>query len=120
MKVLKTTPYLTIKMNLNQYNYNLPEELIAQKAFSPRDHCKLLILKNNNITHKKFYNIINYLETGDVLVINETKVKRCKLIGNKETGSPVELTLIKQSDNNIYETRIKGNQEKVGNLFSKI
>jgi len=119
MKVLKTTPYLTIKMNLNQYNYNLPEELIAQKAFSPRDHCKLLILKNNNITHKKFYNIINYLETGDVLVINETKVKRCKLIGNKETGSPVELTLIKQSDNNIYETRIKGKPREGRKLIFK-
>ena len=90
-------------MNLNQYNYNLPEELIAQKAFSPRDHCKLLVLKDNKIEHKKFYEIIDYLQAGDVLVINETKVKRCKLIGNKETGSPVEVTLVKRLKKNKKE-----------------
>ncbi|MBT6774584.1 tRNA preQ1(34) S-adenosylmethionine ribosyltransferase-isomerase QueA [Candidatus Woesearchaeota archaeon] len=95
-------------MNLDQYNYHLPEELIAQKAFSPRDHCKLLILKNNKIIHKKFYNIIDYLESGDVLVINETKVKRCKLIGKKESGSPVEVTLIKPLENNKFVARVKG------------
>jgi len=95
-------------MNLNEYNYNLPEELIAQKAFSPRDHCKLLILKDNKIEHKKFFEIVDYLEAGDVLVINETKVKRCKLIGQKESGSPVEVTLIKKLDDNKFIARVKG------------
>ena len=94
-------------VELEEYNYNLPEELIAQKAFSPRDHCKLLILRDN-VEHKKFYEIIDYLQEGDVLVINETKVKRCKLMGKKETGSPVEVTLVNKLKDNIYETRIKG------------
>ena len=94
-------------VQLEQYNYNLPEELIAQKAFSPRDHCKLLVLKDK-VEHKKFYEIIGYLQEGDVLVINETKVKRCKLMGKKETGSPVEVTLVNKLKDNIYETRIKG------------
>ncbi len=111
-------------MNLSQYNYNLPEELIAQKAHHPRDYCKLLVLRDK-VLHKKFYEIIDFLEAGDVLVINETKVKRCKLMGNKETGSPVEVTLVKRLEDNVYETRIKG-KPRVGrelifeNLTGKI
>ena len=57
-------------MRLSDFNYNLPKEFIAQKPVSPRDHSKLMII-NNNIQHKKFYNIIDYLRKDDVLVINE-------------------------------------------------
>ncbi|PIZ51770.1 tRNA preQ1(34) S-adenosylmethionine ribosyltransferase-isomerase QueA [Candidatus Woesearchaeota archaeon CG_4_10_14_0_2_um_filter_33_13] len=112
-------------MNLEDYNYHLPEELIAQKAFYPRDHCKLMVIKEDKFLHQKFYEIIDFLQHGDVLVINETKVRRCKLIGKKETGSPVEVTLVKHLGNNFYETRIKG-KPKVGkklifvNLTGKI
>ena len=74
------------KIDLADYNYHLPKELIAQKACHPKDQCRLMVLHGRRIEHKKFYQIINYLEPEDVLVLNETKVRKCKLLGKKETG----------------------------------
>lgn len=99
-------------MNLSDYNYPLPKELIAQEAFHPRDKCKLMVLQGNKIEHKIFSDIINYLESGDVLVLNETKVRKCKLLGKKETGGKIEVTLVKQIEKITYETRIKGRNLK--------
>jgi S-adenosylmethionine:tRNA ribosyltransferase-isomerase len=82
-------------LNLDDYDYHLPQEMIAQKAFHPRDHCKLLVLKDNRIEHKTFFQIIDYLQQGDILVLNETKVQHCKLLGKKETGAKVEVTIVR-------------------------
>ena len=79
-------------MKLSDFDYNLPKKYIAQKPKVPRDHSKLMIV-NSLIEHKRFYNIIDYLQKGDVLVVNETKVIPAKLVGRKETGSPAELII---------------------------
>jgi S-adenosylmethionine:tRNA ribosyltransferase-isomerase len=101
-------------ISLEDYNYHLPLDRIAQQAFHPRDHCKLMILKDNQIIHKKFYDIINYLNKDDILVLNETKVQHCKLLGKKETGAKIEVTIVRNLGNNSYETRIKGGKLKEG------
>ena len=108
-------------MHLSSYDYPLPSELIAQQAFSPRDHCRLMVLQGKQIEHKKFYDIIDYLNPGDVLVLNETKVKRCKLRGIKETGGKVEVVLVKNLKKKVYQCRIKGRnlREGIKLLFPK-
>jgi len=86
-------------MNLSDFDYNLPEELIAQTPIAKRDNSKLLILdKNNgNIKHQTFSDILNELNNGDVLVLNDTKVIPARLIGTKEeTGAIIELLLLKE------------------------
>jgi len=103
-----------MKINLEDYDYHLPSELIAQEAFHPRDKCKFMILKGEKIEHKIFSDIIDYLQEGDVLVLNETKVSRCKLVGNKETGGKIIVTLVKHLGKNLYETRIKGGKIREG------
>jgi len=100
-------------MDLQEYNYNLPPELIAQSAVHPHDHCRLLIIKDH-FEHKQFYQIIDYLEKGDILVINDSKVRRCKLSGTKSTGGKVEAVLLKQIAHLTYQTRIKGRNLKSG------
>jgi len=93
-------------VNLSDFDYNLPEELIAQTPISKRDSSNLLLLdKNNgNIKHEKFNNIINELNAGDVLVLNDTKVIPARLIGSKvETNAVIELLLLKDLGDNIWE-----------------
>lgn len=84
-------------MKLSNFDYNLPKELIAQIPTEPRDHSRLLVLgkKNGGIKHKKFFNIIDYLKKGDILVMNNSKVFPARLIGQKEgTGGRVEVFLL--------------------------
>lgn len=93
-------------MNLSDFDYNLPEELIAQTPVAKRDNSKLLILdKNNgNIKHQTFSDILNELNNGDVLVLNDTKVIPARLIGTKEeTGAIIELLLLKELGNDTWE-----------------
>ena len=93
-------------MNLSDFDYNLPEELIAQTPIKERDASKLMLLnkKDGNIKHEHFNNIINELEKGDVLVLNNTKVIPARLIGSKEeTNAVIELLLLKDLGNNIWE-----------------
>ncbi len=99
-------------INLEDYNYHLPLTQIAQEAFHPRDQCKLMILKDQEILHKKFYHIIDYLEPNDILVLNETKVQHAKIEGKKETGAKIIVTLTKKITPLQYEARIKGNKLK--------
>jgi len=82
------------KYDLNDYNYELPKEFIAQEQAKPRTHSKLMVVKENgNIVHDRFYNIINYLQKDDVLVINDSKVIKAKLTGKKETSGKIELLM---------------------------
>jgi len=90
---------------LSTYNFNLPKELIAQKPVSPPDKCRLLILnrKSKKITDEKFLNLPDYLQKGDVLVFNNSKVIPARLMGRKITGGKVEILLLRQIKPNIWE-----------------
>ena len=93
-------------MKTEDFNYNLPEELIAQTPLKERSSSRLLVLNKNNgnIKHEHFYNIINYLHKGDVLVLNDTKVIPARLIGAKEeTNAVIELLLLKELNDNMWE-----------------
>ena len=96
-------------MNIKEFDFELPEELIAQHAIEPRDHSKLLVLNKNKRTreHKKFFNIINFLKKDDILVINRTKVIPARLFGKKETGSVMECFLLKRYDLYTWEVLLK-------------
>lgn len=93
-------------MNIEEYNYDLPEKFIAQTPLSNRSDSKLLLLNkdNGNIKEEVFKNIINYLNRGDVLVLNDTKVIPARLIGEKEdTKAIIELLLLKDIEGDIWE-----------------
>lgn len=93
-------------MNINLFDYYLPEELIAQSPSEKRDHSRLLAVNRENHTYedKHFYDIIDYLKPGDVLVRNNTKVIPARLLGIKEkTGAHCELLLLKQLEGDNWE-----------------
>ena len=97
-------------MDINLFDFYLPEELIAQKPSDKRDHSRLLAIDKINKTYedKIFYNILDYLRPGDVLVRNNTKVIPARLIGVKEvTGAHVELLLLKQLEGDVWECLTK-------------
>ena len=97
-------------MDINLFDFDLPEELIAQKPSDKRDHSRLLVIDKINKTYEDrlFYNIIDYLRPGDVLVRNNTKVIPARLHGVKEvTGAHVETLLLKQVDGDIWECLTK-------------
>ncbi len=93
-------------MKLSDFDYELPEELIAQTPISKRDTSRLMLLdkKTGEITHKHFHDILEEFHDGDVLVLNDTKVIPARLIGTKEeTGAVIELLLLKDMGENIWE-----------------
>lgn len=97
-------------MKVSDFNYNLPKELIAQVPIKDRDQSRLMVLdrKNKTIEHKIFKDIIDYLEPGDCLVRNNTKVILARLYGVKEeTGANVEFLLLKRVDGDIWEVMVK-------------
>ena len=98
-------------LKLSDYNYHLPEELIAQTPTEPRDHSRLLILSKDTgaIEHKHFYNIVDYLHSGDVLVVNNSKVFPARLLGKKrESGGKVEVFLLKNLAGKKWECLLGG------------
>ena len=97
-------------MDINLFDFYLPEELIAQKPSDKRDHSRLLAINKNTKTYedRHFYDILEYLRPGDVLVRNNTKVIPARLIGIKEiTGAHCELLLLKQVEDDIWECLTK-------------
>lgn len=109
-------------MKVNDFDYDLPEELIAQFPLEKRDTSRLMVLNRaaKTIEHKHFYDIGAYLRPGDVLVRNNTKVIPARLYGIKEkTGARVEVLLLKQKENDIWECLV-GNAKtiKVGSIVS--
>ena len=97
-------------MKLEDFDYYLPEELIAQTPLVKRDESRLLVLdkETGNIEHKKFYDIIDYLNPGDTLVLNDTKVLPARLIGTKEeTGAVIEVLLLKNIEGDKWECLTK-------------
>ena len=93
-------------MKTSDFDFDLPQELIAQTPLLNRDESRLLVLykSTGEIEHKKFRNILDYLNSGDVLVINDTKVIPARLMGVKEdTGAVIELLLLKDMGNDVWE-----------------
>jgi len=104
-------------MKVSDFNYNLPEELIAQTPIAKRDESRLMVLDKDNktIEHKIFKNIIEYLKPGDVLVRNNTKVLPARIYGKKETGANVEFLLLNNIEGDSWETIVRpGNKLHVG------
>ena len=97
-------------MKTADFDYELPQELIAQDPLEQRDSSRLLVLdkKTGERTHRIFHDIIDYLHEGDCLVINNTKVIPARLIGEREgTGGKVEVLLLKRKTDNVWETLVK-------------
>lgn len=96
-------------MKLDEFDYDLPREAIAQEPFIPRDKCRLLVLhKQGKIEHRIFREIVNYLQEGDTLVINTTRVVPARLIGRKkETGGKVEIFLLKKITRTRWQCILK-------------
>ena len=96
-------------MKLSDFMYDLPEERIAQTPVEPRDHSRLMVLRraNDSIEHKHFYDIIDYLNAGDALVINETRVIPARLIGERPTGGACEVLLLKQIAPKRWEALVR-------------
>jgi S-adenosylmethionine:tRNA ribosyltransferase-isomerase len=111
-------------MHINDFDYELPEELIAQKPQKDRDKCRLMVLRrsDNSIEHRHFFDILEYLKEGDCLLLNDSKVIPARLYGIKEgTGARIEFLLIKRIEGDIWETMVRpGKRLKPGDsvLFS--
>lgn len=82
-------------MLLSDYDYNLPEELIAQMPADKRENSRMMVLSNRTISHKHFYDIVDLIEPNSLLVMNNTKVLPARLIGYKDTGAKIEVFLLK-------------------------
>ena len=122
-------------MNINEYNYDLPESFIAQSPIKERSESKLMIMDKltGDLIHSRFFNIKNYLKKGDVLVLNDTKVLPARIFGKKsDTDAHIEVLLLKNVENNIWEclakpakrlkigTEIIFNDELKGNVIEKL
>ena len=109
-------------MKLSDFNYELPEELIAQDPLEKRSDSRLMVLdrKTGTMGHRHFRDIIEYLNPGDCLVVNETKVMPARLLGEREeTGAAIEVLLLKRIDDKSWETLVKpGRKAKPGTRIS--
>lgn len=97
-------------MKIEEFDYNLPEELIAQTPIKQRDASRLMVLSKltGELVHKHFYDIIDYLNPGDTLVLNDTKVLPARLIGEKEeTKAVIEVLLLKNKEGDTWECLVK-------------
>ena len=95
-------------ISISEYDYVLPEELIAQTPSDKRENCKMMVLNkaNKTIEHKHFFNVIDYFDEKDVIVLNNTKVIPARLFGKKETGAHIEVFLLKQLAEKTWEVLI--------------
>ncbi len=109
-------------MKTSDFNYDLPEELIAQDPLENRSNSRLLVLdkESGDMEHRSFYQVVDYLNAGDCLVVNDTKVLPARLIGEREnTGGKVEVLLLKRKENDVWEALVKpGKKAKVGMKLS--
>lgn len=108
-------------MLLSEFDYFLPEELIAQHPCEPRDHSRLLVLDKNTgaISHQHFFDLLEYLNAGDTLVFNDTRVIPARLIGYKaETGGKIEVFLLGRKSENDWEALVKpGKKARPGTVI---
>ena len=104
-------------MLVTDFDYELPQELIAQHPMEPRDHSRLLVVDKHTgeLQHKHFYDLVDYLRPGDVLVFNDTRVVPARLHGTKDTGAHVEVFLLTRRDATDWEVLVRpGKKLQVG------
>ncbi len=96
-------------MLISEFDYELPEELIAQKPTEKREQSKMMVLHraNHSIEHKNFFNIVDYLDENCILILNNTKVMPARLYGYKDTGAKIEIFLLKEKDDHKWEVLIR-------------
>jgi S-adenosylmethionine:tRNA ribosyltransferase-isomerase len=97
-------------MNVSDFDYNLPQELIAQQPSETRDGCRLLVIHRDTgaLEHKHFYDVLDYLDPGDCLVFNDSKVLPARLFGTKEgTGAKIEFLLSRRLEGDVWETLVR-------------
>lgn len=108
-------------VTIEEFDYDLPEELIAQTPIEPRDHSRLLVLHRSGgrLEHRYFYNLIDYLNPGDLLVINDSKVIPARIFGTRAgTGGLVEVLLLKALEENIWEVLVRpGRKARPGQIL---
>ncbi len=111
---MNSTPYKT-----SNYDYDIPKHLIAQYPMAKRDESRLLVLHReySKIEHRKFYEIIEYLNCGDVLVLNNTKVSPARLLGTRTTGGRVEGLIVKEVEESRWEVLLQSNHRLKENEF---
>lgn len=99
-------------LTLDDFNYNLPEELIAKYPTKKRDEAKMLVVDKitGDMVHKHFYDFIDYLNSDDVLILNNTKVIPARLLGKKETGANIEIFLTRYLGNNDWQAIIRNSK----------
>ncbi|KHE93808.1 MAG: S-adenosylmethionine-tRNA ribosyltransferase-isomerase, partial [Candidatus Scalindua brodae] len=104
---------------ISNYDYNLPKHLIAQYPTTKRDESRLLVLhkESSKIEHRRFYEIIEYLNCGDVLVLNDTKVSPARILGTRTTGGRVECLIIREVEENTWEVLLQSNHRLKENEF---
>lgn len=109
-------------MQLSDYDYELPENMIAQKPVDKRTQSKMMVLGRalKTIEHKHFFDIVDYLDENDVLVLNNTKVFPARLLGQKITGAKVEVFLLKEHESRQWEALIKPSKRVNGGNIIKI
>lgn len=110
-----------MELKLKDFDYELPEELIAQDPLSERSSSRMMTInrRTGELSHKVFSDVIDFLQEGDCLVINDTKVIPARLYGVREgTGAVIELLLLRRRENNIWETLVKpGKKAKIGTII---
>ncbi|MEE9223522.1 MAG: tRNA preQ1(34) S-adenosylmethionine ribosyltransferase-isomerase QueA [Thermoplasmata archaeon] len=95
-------------MKLSEFDFDLPSELIAQSPVSPRDSARMMVLSGGRTENKVFSDLVHLLEEGDVVVINDSKVIPARLKGQKSTGGRIELLLVNELENRMWECLVKG------------
>lgn len=95
-------------MKLSEFDYQLPKQLIAQRPIAPRDSSKLMVLHKGEIEHKSFRDFVEYLNAGDVLVLNDSRVLPARLLGKKQTGGKVDLLLVEKKEKDNWMCLISG------------
>ena len=107
-------------MHLSEFDYPLPEELIAQEPLAQRDASRLLVVnrQDRTIEHRQFFEILDYLKDDDLIVFNDTRVTATRLYGHKETGGHVEALLMKRLEPGVWEAMVKpGRRVAVGSTL---
>jgi S-adenosylmethionine:tRNA ribosyltransferase-isomerase len=104
-----------ISLKTSDFNYDLPPELIAQTPVEPRDHSRLLVVsrEDGEISHRRFFDLPEYLKTGDVLIFNDSRVIRARLFARRlDNGKSIEILLLRRLESNVWETLI-GSRKRV-------
>ncbi len=102
-------------MKLSEFDYNLPPSLIAQTPLAPRDHSRLLVYNRGAIQHRHFFNLPEFLQAGDVLVLNDSRVFPARLLGaRQQTGGRIEIFLLQDRSAGVWECLVGGPRARIG------